>query len=132
MVAMLVALHFSCGSQRIPDAIYDGYCGPGGGVPHYDFFTWTPTPPLPETYHPSPFPIMKPPSVLQRLASDAPRTFYDLAFDEDYEIFIHLGLLGFLAGFIWFMNSKWSWQEVLIMLDSMLSVVLEGLLPNYS
>lgn len=78
---------------------------------------------------------MNPPSVLQRLASDAPKTFYhisDLAFDEDYEIFIHLGLLGFLAGFIWFMNSKWSWQEVFTMLDSMLSVLLEGLLPNYS
>lgn len=89
---------------------------------------------------------MNPPSVLQRLASDAPKTFYhisDLAFDEDYEIFIHLGgwrhseahyrrqkpspgLLGFLAGFIWFMNSKWSWQEVFTMLDSMLSVLLEG------
>ena len=89
---------------------------------------------------------MNSPSVLQRLASDAPKTFYDLAFDEDHEIFIHLGgwryseashrtdrrrnpspgLLGFLAVFIWFMNSKWSWQEVLTMLDSMLSVVLEG------
>jgi hypothetical protein len=86
---------------------------------------------------------MNSPSVLQRLASDAPKTFYDLAFDEDHEVFIHLGewrrseashrrqkpspgLLGFLAGFIWFMNSKWSWQEVLTMLDSMLSVLLEG------
>lgn len=89
---------------------------------------------------------MNSPSVLQRLASDAPKTFYhinDLAFDEDYEIFIHLGerrhseaayrrqkpspgLLGVLAGFIWFMNSKWGWQEVFNMLDSMLSVLLEG------
>ena len=34
---------------------------------------------------------MNSPSALQRLASDASKTFYDLAFDEDYEIFIHLG-----------------------------------------
>ena len=52
MVAMLVALHFSCG-QGTPDAIYDGYCGPGGRVPHYDIFSWTPTPPLPEIASPS-------------------------------------------------------------------------------
>jgi hypothetical protein len=36
------------------------------------------------------------------------------------------GLLGFLAGFIWFMNSKWSWREVLTMLDGLLSVLCEG------
>jgi hypothetical protein len=36
------------------------------------------------------------------------------------------GLLGFLAGFIWFMNSKWSWQEVFSMLDSLWSVLFEG------
>jgi len=51
MVAMLVALHFSSGSQRIPDAIYDGYCGPGGRAPYYDIFTWTP-PPSPEIVSP--------------------------------------------------------------------------------
>ena len=89
---------------------------------------------------------MNSPTLFHRLASDAPKTFYhinDLVFDDDYEIFIHLGgwghseasyrrqtpspgLLGFLAGFIWFMNSKWSWQDIITMLDSMLSVLLEG------
>jgi len=78
---------------------------------------------------------MNPPLILQRLSSDVPKTFYhinDLALDEDCEIFLHLGLLGFLAGFIWFMNSKWSWREVLTMLDGLLSVLCEGFLPNYS
>ena len=94
MVAMLVALHFSSGSQRIPDAIYDGFCGPGGCAPYCHIFTLTPTPPSPEIVFPFTLPAMNSPSVLQRLASDAPRTFYhisDLAFDEDHEIFIHLG-----------------------------------------
>jgi hypothetical protein len=94
MVAMLVALHFSCGSQRLPDAIYDGYCGLGGRAPHYDISTWTPTPLHLRSYHPPPFPLMNSPSIFQRLASDAPKTFYhinDLVFDDDYEILIHLG-----------------------------------------
>ena len=37
-----------------------------------------------------------------------------------------LGLLGFLAGFIWFMNSKWRWQEVFAALHDLLAVVGEG------
>jgi len=36
------------------------------------------------------------------------------------------GLLGFLAGFIWFMNSKWSWQEVFAVLHGLLAVLSEG------
>jgi len=66
---------------------------------------------------------------------DVPQALYyinDLAFDEDDEIFLQLGLLGFLAGFIWFMNSKWRWHEVFAALHSLLAVLGEGLLPSYS
>jgi len=56
----------------------------------------------------------------------------DLTFDEDSELFLQIGLLCFLAGFIWFMNSKWRWQEVFAALNSLLEVLGEGLLPSYS
>ncbi|KAH9960191.1 hypothetical protein BC827DRAFT_1268413 [Russula dissimulans] len=74
-------------------------------------------------------------AILQRLGSDVSQNLYsinDLALDEDCEIFLQLGLLGFLASFIWFMNSKWSWEEVFTALNGVLSVLCEGFLPNYS
>jgi hypothetical protein len=36
------------------------------------------------------------------------------------------GLLGFLAGIIWFMNSKWTWKEVFAVLYGLLVVLCEG------
>jgi hypothetical protein len=73
--------------------------------------------------------------MLPSLSSDVPPTLYhfnDLAFDDDCELLLHLGLLGFLASFIWFMNSKWTWQEVFAVLNGLLTVLCEGLLPSYS
>jgi hypothetical protein len=84
-------------------------------------------------------------TILQRQNPDVPQGFHhlsDLAFDEDCELFLHLGrckslslvnceksslgLLGFLAAVIWFMNTRWSWQEIFRMLGDPLSVVVEG------
>jgi len=75
------------------------------------------------------------PVVLPYRNSDVPQALYytnDLAFEDDSELFLQIGLLGFLAGFIWFMNSKWRWQEVFAALNSLLEVLGEGLLPSYS
>ncbi|KAI0265619.1 hypothetical protein BC834DRAFT_969999 [Gloeopeniophorella convolvens] len=97
--------------------------------------------------HPTSFPYYPPPRHLQllyqphsslmasALLSDFQSTLYqisDLAFDEDSEIFIHLGLLFLLAALIWLMNSRRSWQEIFAMLDGPISLLSEGLLPNYS
>ncbi|KAH9961444.1 hypothetical protein BGW80DRAFT_1463797 [Lactifluus volemus] len=68
-------------------------------------------------------------TILQRQNPDVPQGFHhlsDLAFDEDCELFLHLGLLGFLAAVIWFMNTRWRWQEIFRMLGDPLSVVVEG------
>jgi len=70
-------------------------------------------------------------ALIQSLNIDL-QSINDLAFDEDCEIFLQLGLLGFLAAVIWFMNSKRSWQEIFEMLNGLLSVLSEGFLPNYS
>jgi len=78
---------------------------------------------------------MNTPTVLQRPSPDVLQAIHhlnDLAFDEDCELFLHLGLLVVLATVIWFMNSKWSWQEIFGILDGPLLVLYEGLLPNYS
>jgi len=78
---------------------------------------------------------MSNPVMLPYQNSDVSQALYyidDLAFDEDDELLLQLGLLGFLAGFIWFMNSKWRWQEVFAALHGLLAVLGEGLLPSYS
>lgn len=74
---------------------------------------------------------MSTPALLQGLTFDL-QSINDLAFDEDCETFLQLGLLAFLAAFIWFMNSKRSWQEIFETLNGSLSVLSEGFLPNYS
>ncbi|KAH9073452.1 hypothetical protein EDB83DRAFT_2516337 [Lactarius deliciosus] len=68
---------------------------------------------------------MSTPVLLQGLTFDL-QSINDLAFDEDCEIFLQLGLLAFLAAFIWFMNSKRSWQDIFEMLNGSLSVLSEG------
>lgn len=75
------------------------------------------------------------PVMLPYQNSDVSQALYyinDLALDEDDELFLQLGLLGFLAGLIWFMNSKWRWQEVFAALYGLLAVLGEGILPSYS
>ncbi|KAH9033594.1 hypothetical protein EDB85DRAFT_1890121 [Lactarius pseudohatsudake] len=67
---------------------------------------------------------MSTPPLLQGLTFDL-QSINDLAFDEDCEIFLQLGLLAFLAAFIWFMNSKRSWQEIFETLNGSLSVLSE-------
>jgi len=74
---------------------------------------------------------MSNPALLQGLNYDL-QSINDLAFDENCEMFLQLGLLAFLAAFIWFMNSRRSWQEMFDMLDMPLKVLSEGFLPNYS
>jgi hypothetical protein len=74
---------------------------------------------------------MSNPALLQGLNFDL-QSINDLAFDEDCETVLQLGLLAFLAAFIWFMNSRRSWPEIFEMLDGPLSVLSEGFLPNYS
>jgi len=127
--ARLFALHFSVRTERESGGlIYEGRCGPDWRESHRGA-TLLLTPPSVD------FILMHTPTILQRLGSDVSQNLYsinDLALDEDCEIFLHLGLLGFLASFIWFMNSKWSWQEVFTMLNGVLSVLCEGFLPNYS
>ncbi|KAH8982293.1 hypothetical protein EDB92DRAFT_1952439 [Lactarius akahatsu] len=68
---------------------------------------------------------MSTPALLQGLTFDL-QSINDLAFDEDCETFLQLGLLAFLAAFIWFMNSKRSWQEIFELLNGSLSVLSEG------
>ncbi|KAI9442966.1 hypothetical protein H4582DRAFT_2054068 [Lactarius indigo] len=63
---------------------------------------------------------MSTPVLLQGLTFDL-QSINDLAFDEDCEIFLQLGLLAFLAAFIWFMNSSRSWQEIFETLNGSLS-----------
>jgi len=74
---------------------------------------------------------MSTPALVQGLSFDL-QSINDLVFDEGCEMFLQLGLLAFLAAFIWFMNSRRSWQEIFEMLDGPLSVLSEGFLPNYS
>ncbi|KAH9030372.1 hypothetical protein EDB85DRAFT_1891666 [Lactarius pseudohatsudake] len=67
---------------------------------------------------------MSTPPLLQGLTFDL-QSINDLAFDEDCEIFLQLGLLAFLAAFIWFMNSKRSWQEIFETLNGSLRGVID-------
>ncbi|KAI9453234.1 hypothetical protein BJY52DRAFT_1225681 [Lactarius psammicola] len=60
---------------------------------------------------------MSTPALLQSLSFDL-QSINDLAFDEDCEIFLQLA-------FIWFMNSRRSWQEIFETLNGPLSVLSE-------
>jgi len=85
------------------------------------------------THHGSTLPSS--PAIIPCMRSDVPPTldhFNGLDFDNDCELFLHLGLMGFLASFIWFMNSKWTWRELFTIFCSLLMVLSEGFLPNYS